>query len=446
MVKRPARHKIKSSKPAPTTRTTIVQDDDEEGGVPLQAQKTEPNDPFATLERNSDRHRNHTIPYRASDETTPKYTNDYLATLKAEQASAPPPDVQILTEDEALALYPPSPPPDSTTAIIQPSKQTHIPTATEIAEKKSRRARLAAQSRASEYISLSNSSHSSSSEGEEEETDLIVRAKEPRTKQPESRHGVTGLEDDDFGEDLEGFVDDPNARLATTWEAGGERGRRRQEIARVLEHDEEEDEEETDGQTAFDRAQTRAGTYATRATDSTGRSVDREREVAWRAQVERRYVVKLIPSLREAMKRLRIRIRQGEIEAGKRGKEQAIEGLRRERVEIAEEEGRIQTLLKEAGERLARLMGVLDAVDQGRKEGAEKGNEDGEGSAESEDDEEGREKGMDVEMETSSAKSDPGEAAQEEEEEEEETGRQGLGSGFGVRAGLGSGLSGRAGF
>ena len=404
VVKRPTKSKSTKPKPSLPVRrpTTLADDDSDDGGGVSLPNHTEENDPFAQVERK----RASQLPLRSQDEQAPRYTTSYLESLKAEQSHAPPLDAQIVLEDD----LPPSPasstndndhhelpeapsyiplsshPLPASTALLSTSTtpgtlttnyQTHIPTATEIAEKKARRARLAQEEKAEDFIPLED--HSPPSSNESENDNLIVRASEarPRNKygkaEGESRIGGYQLEDDDFAEGFDEFVEGTGKVETRNLEAHKERERRREDITKRLaeeanEEDEEDDvdEEEAERLKAYEDAQTRAGTYSERRTGGEHRAQQeaREREQRWKEKMEMQYIVRPVPSVREVLKGLRER-KEAMVQE-REGVEKRVEAVKRERREVVEEEVRVQGLLKEAGERLERVQ--MQVAEKAREE------------------------------------------------------------------------------
>ncbi|KAL9093731.1 MAG: hypothetical protein Q9159_000032 [Coniocarpon cinnabarinum] len=400
VVKRASKPKTSKAARAAVARTVVTTDDD---AVAQPSRRSEDDDPFAAVERRravnaaqKSRLSSDNLPYRSgsqqeSDHDAPRYTSDYLAELKAEQLTAPPVSAQLVPEDE----LPPSPPPptDSTdleglgvtdinpsyahasilptsTSLITPSSQTQtaaIPSAIEIAEKKARRARLAAEEKADEFIKLSDDDASSSSDDDNRNSSLILKAEERKHKdkygRDESRIGQYALDDDNFAEGFDEFVEDP-ARIQTitgTESRRAARAQRRKDIARHIaadSDDNDDDLEEKSRMRAYDAAQLHNATYNQRNTvnhaEHEQKRKDREREAAWRRQCEKRYIVRPIPRMADVKRRLREK--RETLQKEKEEVVRRIENIRRERQEIESEEGRIQVLLKEAGERLERVM------------------------------------------------------------------------------------------
>ena len=418
VIKRPTKSKAsKAAAKSAAARTTFT--DDEIASHESTAIQDNKEDPFAAVERKrtigstqKSRLSSDSFAHRPSHQEAqdaPRYTSDYLAALKAEQLTAPPPSAQLVPEDE-LPPSPPQPPQDGddglegigfidttpsyahatfvhqptpSTDVIVPGNETHIPTATEIAEKKARRARLAAEEKADAYIKLSDDDADSSSEDDRPRDSLIVPASEVRKTDKyghdKSRIGQYELDDDNFAEGFDEFVDDP-ARIQTVTGKETEsaaRKKRREEIQRHLGDDEgaedEEDADEAARMRDYDAAQLRHATYINRSTThgqaERQKQQDREREEKWRREKEMRYIVRPVPRMGDAVRNLKAKVES--VRAEREALEKKIEGVRKEREVIKEDEERVKVLLKEAGEKLERVMGAKKGENETEKRGEE---------------------------------------------------------------------------
>lgn len=301
--------------------------------------------------------RSNDLPFRAGredDEIRPSYSKGYLEELKQSTPSTPK-DLSASTTDaedggvplDAQAL-------DITakfgTNLNRYQPPTAIPTDAEIREKKERRARLAKEN---DFIALDD-------EDEEDEDDnvthdengrLILR---PKEKYPETR---LVRDDEDILEDFDDFTSD--GRIALGRKAEKEAAaRRKAEMASMIAsaeggHGDEssEDESEAERNAAFEVAQTRSGNYAAAA--------EQEEEGA-RPRTPPR--IAPLPTMDAVVERLRKRLQ--EMQTARMGKVREMESLKDEKTRIGEEEVRVQTSLKETGEKYAKLREELGVKDE----------------------------------------------------------------------------------
>lgn len=261
----------------------------------------------------------------------PSYSKDYLAQLKQSTPSTP---KSHLSEDDAskkdldiASKFGP--------LTTLGANKSAIPSATEIKEKKERRARLAKEQ---EYISM----HPSDSE--EERLDLVMQ---PKEKYPETR---LVREDEDVLEGFDDFVEDGRIVLGRKAEREEKRKKREEMEAMILQAEgagsdgsnASEDESEVERNEAYEAAQTRAGTYGSKRDDGDGIK---------RPKTPPR--VTAVPELGAVL----LKLRQGlaEMEQAKLAKLRKLEELRLERKGINEQEVWIQGQLKETGERYEKL-------------------------------------------------------------------------------------------
>jgi hypothetical protein len=293
------------------------------------------------------------LAFRAGNaEDRPSYSKDYLAELKQSTPSTP---KSHLSEDES------SKPDLDIASKFGPlatlgSSKSAIPSATEIREKKERRARLAKEQ---EYISM----HPSDSD--EERLELLLR---PKGKYPETR---LVREDEDVLEGFDEYVED--GRIALGRKAEREEKRRKREEMEAMILDAEgagsgasnasEDESEAERNEAYEAAQTRAGTYGSKREDGDG---------VKRPKTPPR--ITAVPELGAVL----LKLRQGlaEMEQAKLVKIRKLEELRVEKKDIQEREVWIQSQLKETGDRYEKLRIEAEAAGGGTN-GMEKAEERG---------------------------------------------------------------------
>jgi hypothetical protein len=260
---------------------------------------------------------------RGEDEDQPKYTKEYLEDLANSTPNTPQdrsvaedPDLSFdISEAEGAVIV------EEPTRTTSP---TRILTESEIREKKDRRARLAREEQAEEFISLDD-------ETSRENDTRLVR------------------EDEDLGEGFDEFVEDGGIALGRKAEREA-RKRRRQEMASLIsqaEGNSEEDSDESDAErrAAFEAAQTRAGMDGLKRPH---------------VDPEQMHIVKPkigpLPEMGECVdERLQAAIRKKEQEL--RTKSQRETELRKEREEIMEREGKLQGLLDEAAVKFQAAVG-----------------------------------------------------------------------------------------
>lgn len=272
------------------------------------------------------------LAFRAGNtEDRPSYSKDYLAELKQSTPSTPKShhsndDTSKRDLDVASKFGP--------LATVGATKSA-IPSATEIKEKKERRARLAKEQ---DYISM----HPSDSE--EERLDLIMQ---PKEKYPETR---LVREDEDVLEGFDDFVEDGRIALGRKAEREEKRKKREEMETMILEAEgagsdgsnASEDDSEVERNEAYEAAQTRAGTYGSKREDGDGIK---------RPKTPPR--VTAVPELGAVL----LKLRQGlaQMEQAKLAKIRKLEELRVEKKGINEQEVWIQGQLKETGDRYEKL-------------------------------------------------------------------------------------------
>ncbi|KAI5290484.1 hypothetical protein KEM54_001408 [Ascosphaera aggregata] len=213
--------------------------------------------------------------------------------------------------------------------IVHVAQPSHIPSEAEIKEKKERRARLAKEYAAEEFISLEDDVSPN------EDWDLARRDKETA----ETR---LVRDDEDFAEGFDEYVEDGQIALG----AKAERARRqkqRNEMRELIEAEETSDDEDTDAENkaAYEEAQTRAAIYG------------QTRDV--KVPVRPMTPPKIVPLPRLSDSIIRLQTSLGILESTKTQLLQRMEELRREKIEIANREEEIQRLLKETGDKYAKL-------------------------------------------------------------------------------------------
>lgn len=227
-----------------------------------------------------------------------------------------------------------------------------IPSATEIAEKKARRSRLAKEKQAEDYISLDPDDPNLDNEDDDDNVtrDLDGRlVLKPKDKYGQSESRLVA-DDEDVMENFEDFTEDGKMALGRKAEVEAAR-RRKDEMAAQIAQAEGADDEDDDSDTserernmAFEAAQTRHGAYATHATSEDPYEHLRPKTPP---------IISPLPTLDGVIERLRKQL--SEMQAGQMQKLQEMEALRREKIRLGEEEVRIQRALRETAEKFQQL-------------------------------------------------------------------------------------------
>ncbi|KAL2106785.1 hypothetical protein VUR80DRAFT_6220 [Thermomyces stellatus] len=264
------------------------------------------------------------------DDDRPRYSKEYLDELQNSTPNTPRPpshsDVPPEAEDEmsldaselegAVIVEDPSSAPAAPSSTSAP----RILTASEIQEKKDRRARRAHE----DFISLSD----------EDEEDASARRKK-------KDDGRLARDDENIYEGFEEFVEDGDVALGRRAEREARR-RKRAEMASLIAEaegnsDEESDESEAERRAAFEAAQSRAGMDGLkRPTRDPGEPAPKPRLTP-------------LPTMAECLRSLQetLAAKKAELEARSR----KVAELRVEREEIRNREAEVQRLVDEAGEK-----------------------------------------------------------------------------------------------
>lgn len=241
-----------------------------------------------------------------------------------------------------------------------------IPSAAEIEEKKARRARLAKEQAAEEYISLDpdDPQLDQDEDGDEnvmrDESGRLVLKPKDKYGQAESR---LVRDDEDIMENFEEFTEaDGKILLGRKAEAEEARKRKQDMAARIAEAEgsgsdsDDSNTSERERNDAFEAAQTKHGTYAENVT-----STDPYANVRPRTPPK----ISPLPTLDGALERLRAQVR--EMQTSRMGKMREMDGLQKEKVRLGQEEVRIQRQLKETGEWYAKLKAEKGIGVEGQK-------------------------------------------------------------------------------
>lgn len=387
VVKRPVAKHRKSS----ALRASFASDDDPDDSSTLVTPKRSTLSRVA-IQRNAEKRSD--VPFRVSLESNsdrPSYSKDYLDELKQSTPITPrdvaSPSTTDTEDTGAPTLRTLNVASKFGADLSRYQPPTAIPSDAEIQEKKARRARLAKEN---DFISLEDQADDEDDEDEavtrDEQGRLILR---PKEKYPETR---LVHDDEDMLEGFDDYTTDGKITFGRKAQKAEDQ-RRRAEMASMIadaegqdaESDQDdEDESEAERNAAFEVAQTRHGTYATR---------EQQDADTLRPQTPPR--VAPLPTLDAVVERLRKRLE--EMETACMVKSNEMQSLVREKTQIGEEEVRVQAALKETGEKYQKLkeeMG-LQAKDDDKQVALANGNKDEPpsntvGSSESSDEEDER--------------------------------------------------------
>ncbi|KAL9124414.1 MAG: hypothetical protein Q9217_006249, partial [Psora testacea] len=291
------------------------------------------------------------LPLR-QNEDRPSYSADILNELKASTPSTP----KDLRSQSDVA-------PSESNEIDLASKfgsdlalphSSLIPTDAEIREKKERRARLAKEQ---EYIALdsdgepedNNDLNSDSSDSSTKKTSLLPYTARNMLKEPPSR---LVQDDEEIGEGFDEFVSD--GRIALGRKAEHQQRKRQKEEMRVMINDAEasddssEDESEIERRAAYEAAQTRKGMDG----------LKKQREGAKLRKPRTPPRITPLPKLGGVLERLKESKQRREFE--RRINEAKLESVRKELADIEARKGEVQRLMRDAGERFARLKAEVE--------------------------------------------------------------------------------------
>jgi len=232
-----------------------------------------------------------------------------------------------------------------------------IPSATEIAEKKARRTRLAKEQAAEEYISLDPDDPSLDNDDEDGDPNVTRDESGRLILKPKDKYGMAESrlvrDDEDIMEDFDDFTEDGKIQLGRKAEKEAARKRKeemRSQIAQAEGQDAEDSAEESDASekernAAFEAAQTRHGTYAASHTTSD----DPYEQLRPKTPPK----ISPLPTLDGVLERLRKQV--AEMQTSRTRKLAEMEALQREKIRLGEEEVRIQKALRETAEKFQQL-------------------------------------------------------------------------------------------
>jgi hypothetical protein len=309
------------------------------------------------VQRNASKQRSSFLPsdLPSDSDNTPSYGAADLQALKNSTPSTPQ-QLQSDAEDPSAATTLQALDLNSKfgSSLARYQHQQHlpsaIPSATEIEEKKARRARLAKEAQAAdEFISLDPDGPGFD---EDEDGNVATDENGRLILRPKDKYGLAESrlvrEDEDVLEGFDEFTGETGARIHMDESTrGGERQRRKEEMAAQIaaaeadDDSEDGDESERERNMAFEAAQTRHGTYST----------TKEEEENSRPKTPPK--ISPLPSLDGVIVRLRAQF--AEMQTARMEKVGEMAALEREKIRIGEEEVRIQKALKETGEKFEAL-------------------------------------------------------------------------------------------
>lgn len=245
-----------------------------------------------------------------------------------------------------------------------------IPSATEIAEKKARRARLAREE-AAEYISLDPDDPNLDDDDDEDLDENVMRNERGQLvlKPKEDKYGLSESrlvhEDEDIMENFDEFTEDGKISLGKKAEAEAARKRKQDMAAQIAEAEGASDAEDSDDSErartdAFVANQTRHGIYNNpHSTTTPAAALDLN---AHRPKTPP--IITPLPTVTIVAQRLEAQL--ASMQAARTQKLQEMRRLQREKIDLAEQEVRIQQALKETAEKFSHLRkekGIGEVVD-----------------------------------------------------------------------------------
>ncbi|KAF9872564.1 hypothetical protein CkaCkLH20_10061 [Colletotrichum karsti] len=278
--------------------------------------------------------------FRDEDEDRPKYSKEYLDELQNSTPNTPQHLAsQRMQEEDGMDLDPS----ELEGAMIVNSdelssrpQQTNILTEAEIQERKQRRARLAQEEQADDFISFDDDNGGASLRKKKDDTRLV-------------------REDEDLGEGFDDFVEDGGLSLGRK-AVNEEKLRRRREMAEQIKMAEgdsgdESDASEAERRAAFEAAQTRSG--------MDGLEKPQHNPAEQLLQVPPK--ITPLPSLTECLSKLQMTMQAMERELA--DKQKRVEELRREKEGISTRKDEVQQLLNEAGQKYTSAVGTSSAAE-----------------------------------------------------------------------------------
>lgn len=288
--------------------------------------------------------RNLNLPTRSfgAEQEQPAYSREYLEELQSSTPNTPQTSGKSRLSDDGDAMELDAS--ELEGAVVVPSaglsissafgESGHIPSASEIREKKERRARLAKEGDAYKN-------------DEYDEGDGFISLA-PKKKKDETR---LIAEDEDLGEGYDDFVEDGRLELGKSREKEARRRHRREieELINAAEGASEEEDSDSDAErkAAYEAAQTRA------AMDGLHRAAVEDADPAGRLVIPK---MKPLPELGSSLARMRELVR--EMEEQVTHKKKRIELVEKEKQEILDREKEVQEVLNQAGMKYQSAIGI----------------------------------------------------------------------------------------
>jgi hypothetical protein len=280
------------------------------------------------------------------EEDRPRYSKEYLSELQSSTPNTPH-DMSTLTiEDEdvqmAMDIDPselegatvvPAPEQATSTTLTSRTPAATILTQAQIREKKERRARLALQGDADDYIGLSD---------DEDEEDRLGSKKKKDSR--------LIAEDEDLGEGYDEYVEDGGLSLGRTAEKKA-RLQAKKEMAELIASAESPDE---DGENSDDSVERRADYEAAQRKKGLGvEALGGDGD-----EIGANVIPKMrpLPDLQESLQRMKDLVQGLDDEVAR--KRARIAELKREKEEVVKREAEVQEILNQAGAKYQAVLGT----------------------------------------------------------------------------------------
>lgn len=223
----------------------------------------------------------------------------------------------------------------------------HIPTATEIREKKERRARLAKEGDA-------YASDAASDNDDDGYISLLAKKK----KKDDTR---LLAEDEDLGEGYDEFVEDGRLELGQRGETEARRRHRREmaeliNMAEAASDDDGDSDSDAERKAAYEAAQTRAAMDGLRGVVTAAANDEDDDDTVGVGHLVIIPKMKPLPELGASLARMRELVRAMEEQVA--AKRRRIEAVEREKREILDREAEVQEVLNQAGLKYQSVMGI----------------------------------------------------------------------------------------
>ncbi|EMC95475.1 hypothetical protein BAUCODRAFT_72865 [Baudoinia panamericana UAMH 10762] len=360
-LKRPVVKPRKSANLRTSFKPSAASDDDGDGETPASIVRPKrSNVSRLAIQRNASQ-RLYDLPPRPfsdADDDRPSYSAESLQALKESTPATPQDfgDSDAAVQDVAQSTQALDLTSKFGSSLARYQQPSAIPSTAEIEEKKARRARLAKEQQAEEYISLDPDDPGLDDEDLDDNVErdmngrLVLKEKD-KYNRAESR---LVRDDEDIMENFDDFTEDGKMQLGRKAEKEAEKRRREEMAAQIAaaEGDGSDAEDKSDSDTsekernaAFEAAQTRHGTYGTANVVST--------DPYEHLRPKTPPVITPLPTLDGVIARLRKQV--AEMQSRRLRRLQEMEALQREKVRLGEEEVRIQKALRETAEKFRLL-------------------------------------------------------------------------------------------